>query len=53
MSPARYAISLSVQQLVGVLMIVFLTFLNMQGVRLGEVDSECVHQREDAFAFWG
>src|SRR5450631_2198852 len=34
---SRYAISLSVQQLVGVLMIVFLTFLNMQGVRLGKL----------------
>src|ERR1700732_3401831 len=33
---SKYAISLSVQQLVGVLMIVFLTFLNMQGVRLGK-----------------
>src|SRR5271156_5041420 len=34
---SRYAISLSVQQLVGVLMIVFLTFLNLQGVRLGKL----------------
>src|SRR4249920_3843393 len=34
---SKYAISLSVQQLVGVLMIVFLTFLNMQGVRLGKL----------------
>src|SRR6202048_1969299 len=34
---SRYAISLSVQQLVGVLMILFLTFLNMQGVRLGKL----------------
>jgi basic amino acid/polyamine antiporter, APA family len=31
-----YAISLSVQQLVGVLMIIFLTFLNTRGVRLGK-----------------
>jgi APA family basic amino acid/polyamine antiporter len=34
---SKYAISLSVQQLVGILMIVFLTFLNMQGVRLGKL----------------
>jgi basic amino acid/polyamine antiporter, APA family len=33
----KYAISLSVQQLVGVLMIVFLTFLNTLGVRLGKL----------------
>jgi APA family basic amino acid/polyamine antiporter len=33
---SRFAISLSVQQLVGVLMIVFLTFLNTRGVRLGK-----------------
>src|ERR1700674_166355 len=32
----KYAISLSVQQLVGILMVIFLTFLNMQGVRLGK-----------------
>src|SRR6266436_2765188 len=31
---SKYAISLSVQQLVGILMIVFLTFLNTLGVRL-------------------
>src|SRR6202047_152261 len=34
---SRYAISLSVQQLVGVVMVVFLTLLNMQGVRLGKL----------------
>src|SRR6266571_2468635 len=34
---SKYAISLSVQQLVGVLMIVFLTFINTLGVRLGKV----------------
>jgi len=34
---AKYAISLSVQQLVGVLMIVFLTFVNTLGVRLGKL----------------
>lgn len=34
---SNYAISLSVQQLVGVLMIVFLTFLNTLGVRLGKL----------------
>jgi APA family basic amino acid/polyamine antiporter len=33
---SRYAISLSVQQLVGILMIVFLTFLNTRGVKLGK-----------------
>jgi basic amino acid/polyamine antiporter, APA family len=33
---SRFAISLSMQQLVGVLMIVFLTFLNTRGVRLGK-----------------
>jgi basic amino acid/polyamine antiporter, APA family len=33
---SRFAISLSVQQLVAVLMIVFLTFLNTRGVRLGK-----------------
>jgi APA family basic amino acid/polyamine antiporter len=32
-----YAISLSTQQLVGVLLIVFLTFLNTRGVRLGKI----------------
>jgi APA family basic amino acid/polyamine antiporter len=34
---SKYAVSLSVQQLVGVLMIVFLTFLNTLGVRLGKL----------------
>src|ERR1700756_4209545 len=34
---SKYAISLSVQQLVGVLMVIFITFLNMQGVRLGKL----------------
>src|SRR6202158_2943831 len=34
---SKYAISLSVQQLVGILMIVFLTFLNTLGVRLGKM----------------
>src|SRR6266852_6040961 len=34
---SKYAISLSVQQLVGILMIVFLTFLNTQGVRIGKL----------------
>jgi basic amino acid/polyamine antiporter, APA family len=34
---SRLAISLSIQQLVGVLMIVLLTFLNTQGVRLGKL----------------
>src|ERR1700674_197397 len=34
---SKYAISLSVQQLVGVLMIVFLTFINTLGVRLGKM----------------
>jgi APA family basic amino acid/polyamine antiporter len=34
---SKYAVSLSVQQLVGVLMIVFLTFLNTRGVRLGKI----------------
>jgi APA family basic amino acid/polyamine antiporter len=34
---SKYAISLSVQQLVGVVMVIFLTFLNMQGVRLGKL----------------
>jgi APA family basic amino acid/polyamine antiporter len=34
---SKYAISLSVQQLVGVLMIVFLTFINMLGVQLGKL----------------
>jgi basic amino acid/polyamine antiporter, APA family len=34
---SKYAISLSVQQLVGVLMIVLLTFLNTRGVRLGKL----------------
>lgn len=33
---SKFAISLSVQQFVGVLMIVFLTFLNTRGVRLGK-----------------
>jgi basic amino acid/polyamine antiporter, APA family len=32
-----YALSLSVQQLVGVLLIVFLTWLNMRGIRLGKM----------------
>jgi basic amino acid/polyamine antiporter, APA family len=34
---SRYAISLSVQQLVGVLMIIVITFLNTLGVRLGKL----------------
>lgn len=34
---SKYAISLSVQQLVGILMIVFITFLNTQGVQLGKL----------------
>jgi len=34
---SKYAISLSVQQLVGVVMVIFLTLLNMQGVRLGKL----------------
>jgi basic amino acid/polyamine antiporter, APA family len=34
---AKYAISLSVQQLVGVLLIIFLTFLNTLGVQLGKI----------------
>ncbi len=33
---SKFAISLSVQQFVGVVMIVFLTFLNTRGVRLGK-----------------
>jgi APA family basic amino acid/polyamine antiporter len=33
---ARYAISLSLQQLVAILMIIFLTFLNTRGVKLGK-----------------
>jgi len=34
---SRIAVSLSVQQLVGILMIVFITFLNTRGVRLGKL----------------
>jgi len=34
---AGYAISLSVQQLVGILLIVFLTFLNTRGIHLGKL----------------
>src|SRR4051812_32098923 len=34
---AKYAVSLSAQQLVGVLMIVFLTWLNTRGIKLGKV----------------
>jgi basic amino acid/polyamine antiporter, APA family len=34
---SKYAISLSVQQLVGVLMVLFLTFINTLGVRLGKL----------------
>jgi APA family basic amino acid/polyamine antiporter len=34
---SRFAISLSIQQLVGILMIVLITFLNTQGVRLGKL----------------
>src|SRR5215813_15517661 len=33
---SKFAVSLSVQQLVGVLMIIFLTFLNTRGVKLGK-----------------
>ena len=33
---SKYAISLSVQQLVGVVMILFLTWLNTRGIRLGK-----------------
>jgi APA family basic amino acid/polyamine antiporter len=32
-----YAISLSMQQLIGVLLIIFLTFLNTRGIRLGKL----------------
>ena len=34
---SKYAISLSVQQLVGILMILVITFLNTRGVRLGKL----------------
>src|SRR5467141_3317056 len=34
---SKYAISMSVQQLVGISMIVFLTFLNTRGVRIGKL----------------
>src|ERR1700731_2777533 len=34
---SKYAVSLSVQQLVAVLMIIFLTFLNTLGVQLGKI----------------
>ncbi len=34
---ASYAISLSVQQLIAVLLIIFLTILNMQGLKLGKM----------------
>jgi APA family basic amino acid/polyamine antiporter len=34
---SKYAISLSAQQLVGILMIVFLTWLNTRGIKLGKV----------------
>src|SRR5207237_4923457 len=34
---SKYAISLSVQQLVGILMILFITFLNTLGVRPGKL----------------
>ncbi|MGI8556088.1 MAG: APC family permease [Pyrinomonadaceae bacterium] len=34
---ANYAVSLSVQQFVGVLLIIFLTILNMQGLKLGKI----------------
>jgi basic amino acid/polyamine antiporter, APA family len=34
---SKYAISMSVQQLVGILMILFITFLNTLGVRLGKL----------------
>jgi APA family basic amino acid/polyamine antiporter len=34
---SKYAISLSIQQLVAVLMIIFLTFINTLGVRLGKL----------------
>jgi APA family basic amino acid/polyamine antiporter len=37
MLSSKFAVSLSVQQLVAVLMIVFLTFLNTLGVRLGKL----------------
>ena len=47
---SRYAISLSVQQLVAILMIIFLTFLNTRGVKTGEVDSEYIYLRKDAVA---
>ncbi|HEV2851853.1 MAG TPA: amino acid permease [Thermoanaerobaculia bacterium] len=34
---AKFAVSLSVQQLVGILLIVFLTWLNTRGIKLGKV----------------
>lgn len=33
----KYAISLSTQQLVGILLLIFLTFLNTRGIRLGKL----------------
>ena len=51
-SPIRlsdsYAISLSVQQLVALLLIVFLTALNTQRPQTRQADSECVHFGEIA-----
>jgi len=46
---SKYAISLSVQQLVAVLLIIFLTFLKYAGRAAGKDDSEYFYQREDAF----
>ena len=34
---SSYAVSLSMQQLVGILLIIFLTFLNTRGIRLGKM----------------
>src|SRR5579863_1216801 len=34
---SKLAVSLSIQQFVGILMVVFITFLNLQGVRLGKL----------------
>ena len=46
----KYAISLSVQQLVALLLIVFLTLLNTRGLEARQTDSECIHFGENAGA---
>jgi APA family basic amino acid/polyamine antiporter len=47
-----YAISLSLQQLLAILLIVFLTLINSRGLSIGKVDSKHLHFSQDGFTCW-